>query len=98
VRAETHAGCALGAVTSAAAPSPAETEATLRQAYVHVARYYRAWLAGTVGGEALADALTVEALVRIARLPDPPEGSDDAELIAAWLSVAHGVAREVVER
>jgi len=97
VQAETNVGCAPCAAISTAAPSPASTEATLHRAYVHVARYYRAWLAGTAGGEALADALAVEALVRIAHLREPPEDSDDAELIAAWLSVAHEVAREVVE-
>jgi DNA-directed RNA polymerase specialized sigma24 family protein len=97
VQAESDAGSAPCAAISTAAPSPAGTEATLRQAHVYVARYYRAWLAGTAGGEALAEALAVEALVRIARLPAPPDDYDDTEQIAAWLSVAHGVAREVVE-
>jgi uncharacterized phage protein gp47/JayE len=97
VQAETDAGCAACAENSATGPSPARTEATLRQAHVHVARYYRAWLAETAGGEALAEALAVEALLRIARMPAPPPGCSELEAVATWLSVAHGIAREVME-
>lgn len=97
MRAETDAGCAPCAAISATATSPARTEATLRQAHVHVARYYRAWLAGTAGGETLAEALALEALVRIARMPALPPGSTEMDAVAVWLSVAHGVAREMVE-
>lgn len=82
---------------SAAPFSSAEIEATLRQAHVHVDRYFRTWLGRTAGGEALAVALAVEALVRIARLPVPAEAASEAELVATWLSIAHGVAREMVE-
>ena len=97
MQSESDARCGPWAENSATRPSAARTEATLRQAHVHVARYYRAWLAGTVGGEALAEALVVEALLRIARMPSPPPGSAEMDAIATWLSVAHGVAREVVE-
>ena len=69
--------------------------ARLCEAHLRVSRYYRGWLAGTDGGEALAEALAVEALVRIARLPDPPHASTEAELVAAWLSVARDLACEV---
>lgn len=73
----------------------ARTKAILLQAHLHVCRYYRAWLSGTEGGEALADALAVEALVRIAHLPEPSQASTEAEIVAVWLSVARDVAREV---
>jgi hypothetical protein len=84
------------AVASGAERDQARVQVTLREAHVHVFRYYRAWLARTRGGEELAEALAVEALVRIARLPSSPEDFSEAEVIAAWLSVARDVAREAV--
>jgi len=97
VRIQTDTACALHADASAAAPNPDRAEALLCQAHVYVSRYYRDWLAGTAGGETLAEALAVEALLRIARMPAPPPGSSEVEAVAAWLSVAHDVAREMVE-
>ena len=70
-------------------------EHLLQHAHVHVSRYFRSWLTGLPGGPPLADELATEALVRIARLPLPPQGHVDADLVAAWLTVARDLAREV---
>jgi hypothetical protein len=69
-------------------------EETLRRAHVHVSRYYRTWLREEADGEALAEALAAEALMRIARMPAPPKGCDDREVVASWLAVARDVALE----
>lgn len=71
-------------------------EDTLRQAYVHVSRYFRVWLREEADREALAEELSVEALVRIAHMPLPLEGCADLEVIACWLSVARDVAHQVI--
>jgi len=73
----------------------AATERLLQHAHIHVSRYFRSWLTGFPGGIPLANELAVEALVRIARLPLPPEGHADADLIAVWLMVARDLAHEV---
>ena len=71
-------------------------EATLRHAHVHVSRYFRAWLGGLSGGDALADMATEEALARIALMSSPSEPRGEDERVATWLAVAWDVAREVV--
>lgn len=90
-----------GQQPSSDAPAPAlefdsRIEATLSRAHVHISRYYRAWLGGDVVGEALAEALSQEALVRIARMDCPAGDGGDAEVIASWLSVARDVALEAI--
>ena len=79
----------------AVAGDTAATERLLQHAHVHVSRYFRSWLTGFPGGISLADRLAVEALVRIGRLPLPPQSHADRDLIAAWLMVARDLAREV---
>ena len=71
-------------------------EETLRRAHVHVSRYYRTWLREEADGEALAEALAGEALMRIARMPALPKICDDREVVASWLSIARDIAREAV--
>jgi len=90
---------------SSSAPAPpylpvatgddARVERLLQHAHVHVSRYFRSWLSGLPGGTTLAHELADEALVRIARLPLPPRGHADADLVATWLTVARDLAREV---
>lgn len=69
-------------------------EELLERLHVHVARYYHAWLDGSTGGPALAEALAQEVLIRIGGTAFPTHRTD-VDVIAHALRLAHTLAHEL---
>lgn len=70
-------------------------ELLLRDAYVHLERYFRVWLADLPAAEELVPALALEALVRLGR-SGALAGDDTATVLAMrCAAVAHGLACEI---
>jgi DNA-directed RNA polymerase specialized sigma24 family protein len=85
-----------GGVHPPAPDTDPRLEERFREAWIHLSRYFRRWLADVPESEELADALAAEALLRLARSGALHGGTGPDGLAAECVRAAHEFASEIL--